>query len=354
MRESPPSPKRSWKLALYPLIRRALLLLPPENVHAWTLAALRTAHRCNLLAEHVDFNPSSQQVMGLNFPNRVGLAAGFDKNGDCIDALGSLGFGFLEIGTVTPGAQPGNAKPRLFRVPRSAALVNRMGFPNAGATYVQARLARRGYRGICGVNIAKNAATAIDRAIDDYVAAFRTLAPHADYVVANVSSPNTASLRLLQDVRRLRPILEALLQERLAMYERCGRRIPLLVKVAPDLSDQQLEELALLLHELAIDGVVATNTTLQRPPGTDANHLEGGLSGAPLHRLSLMTIRALRDLMGPSFTIIGVGGISCAADAHAAVQAGADLVQLYTGLIYRGPKLIREVIAATADHEDPA
>ena len=338
-------------MVLYPLVRRTLFLFPPEDAHAWTLTALRKARQWKLLAADVDRGRSASQVMGLDFPNRVGLAAGFDKNGDCIDGLGSLGFGFLEIGTVTPHAQAGNAKPRLFRLPRAAALVNRMGFPNAGASYVRTQLARRSYLGICAVNIGKNATTAIDRAVDDYVMAFRSLAPHADYVVSNVSSPNTAGLRQLQDVHRLRPILEALLQERFTLYEQCGRRVPLLVKVAPDLSHEQLAQLASLLRELQIDGAVATNTTLQRPPGAEANDIEGGLSGAPLHPLALTTIRSLRHLMGPSFAIIGVGGIASGTDARATLQAGADLVQLYTGLIYRGPGLIREVIAATAVRE---
>ncbi len=329
---------------LYSLLRPALFLLPPEAAHALTLKMLQIAQCIGMPRSNTVCAQKPLHLMGLTFTNRVGLAAGFDKNGQCIDALGRSGFGFIEIGTVTPGPQAGNPEPRLFRLLRSRALVNRMGFPNPGASAIAERLARRKYRGVCGINIGKNADTPLDRAVDDYVSGFRILAPHADYVALNFSSPNTKGLRQLQDVDRLKPILEALLQERSELQRTFWRPVPLLVKIAPDLGEEELLELASLVRALEIDGVIATNTTLQRPGDVDDGlSLEGGLSGAPLHALSVKTIRVLREALGSEVVIVGVGGIMSASDADETLSAGADLVQLYTGLVYRGPGLVREV-----------
>lgn len=329
---------------LYPVLRPLLFTLEPERVHAVALASLKCAHALRMVRTSAQHS-TPVSLMGLSFPNRVGLAAGFDKNGRCIDALGALGFGFIEVGTVTPRAQAGQAKPRLFRIEPAMALVNRMGFPNEGAAAAGARLARRAYRGVCGVNIGKNAATSISDATGDYVDCFRAVAHHADYVAVNVSSPNTKDLRRLQQVDQLRPMLEALLGEREQLHARSGRRIPLLVKISPDLCVDGLVAIAELLRELQVDGVIATNTTLDRSgvAGMKFAAEEGGLSGAPLLPLVLQAVRVLRSSLGASTPIIAVGGIDSAAAALDALSAGANLVQIYTGLVYRGPALLREI-----------
>jgi dihydroorotate dehydrogenase len=285
--------------------------------------------------------------MGLQFANRVGIAAGLDKNAVCMDALGALGVGLVEVGTVTPRAQPGNAKPRVFRLPEADALINRMGFPNEGMESIARRLAKAQFKGVRGVNIGKNASTPLADATGDYVTCLRYLAPQADYIAVNVSSPNTTGLRSLQAADHLRPLLIELLSERARLLPGLGRPLPLLVKLAPDLTDDELQGIAALLAELSLDGVIATNTTISRPTGLGSLAVEaGGLSGRPVHALSLATISKLRGLLGPAFPIIGVGGIGSGTDAIAMRQAGADLVQIYTGLIYRGPGLIREVMRA--------
>ena len=335
---------------LYNLLRPILFSLEPERAHAMTFSLLRTAHRMGLLslirANHCD-DPVT--LMGLTFRNRLGIAAGLDKNATCIDALGGLGVGFVEVGTVTPEPQPGNPSPRIFRIPQAQALINRMGFPNGGTAELCSRLQQRRYRGICGVNIGKNASTPLEHAVDDYVTGLRAVAAHADYVAVNVSSPNTAGLRTLQAVDHLKPILSALLAVREQLRPSLVRHLPLLVKIAPDLELDELQQLANLLLELEVDGVIATNTTLQRPKdwplGVTAEE-KGGLSGAPVHTLSLATVRSLRGMLGQNFPIIGVGGITSAAQAQAMRDAGADLVQIYTGLIYRGPDLIKETLRA--------
>lgn len=355
---------------MYRLLRRALFTLEPERAHSVALSALQCANRLHLLPRFRDDPAAAVSLMGLNFPNRVGLAAGFDKNGRYIDALGSLGFGFIEVGTVTPRSQPGQPQPRLFRFRSTAALINRMGFPNEGSSAIAARLAQRTFRGVCGINIGKNAATPIAAAIDDYVACYRAVAPHADYVAVNVSSPNTQDLRRLQQVEQLRPILESLIEQREALRLTLGRPLPLLVKLSPDLSEDELRAVAQLLMQVGVDGVIATNTTVSRstltpvmirdlPSDADSSNSEagdlaggpmggpmGGLSGAPLRPLALQTIRVLRSALGRHVPIIGAGGIASGADALAALDAGADLVQIYTGLIYRGPGLIREIRSA--------
>ena len=286
--------------------------------------------------------------MGLRFPNRVGLAAGFDKNASALDGLGSLGFGFIEVGTVTPRPQAGQPRPRLFRLPTANALINRLGFPNDGAAVVAARLRHRKYRGIVGVNIGKNANTPMEHALDDYVSCLRTVRQVADYVVVNVSSPNTAGLRDLQARKYLEPLLSALLAERGNAQPGRERALPLLLKVSPDLSDSELQGIAALLKSLPLDGVVATNTTLSRQGLSEASVQAGGLSGVPLRPLALRTVSALRAQLGPEFPIIGVGGIDSTDSAREMRANGADLIQVYTGLIYKGPALIRRLSQGAA------
>jgi dihydroorotate dehydrogenase len=330
-------PHERLTLMWYRAIRPALFALDPERAHQLALNALRLAGQGPSLRAR---SGRPVECMGLHFPNRVGLAAGFDKNATAVDGLGSLGFGFIEVGTVTPRSQSGQPRPRLFRLGASGALINRLGFPNDGAGQVAARLRHRKYRGIVGVNIGKNAATPLERALDDYVSCLRAVRDVADYVVVNVSSPNTAGLRDLQGRALLEPLLSALLAER-------KRTLPLLLKISPDLSDAELRDITGLLKKLRLDGVVATNTTLSRSGvGPSAYAHTGGLSGRPLQALSLRMVVALRAQLGPGFPIIGVGGIDSAAAARAMREAGADLIQVYTGLIFRGPALVRQCVRA--------
>lgn len=311
---------------------------------------LEMAHSLGMLGSHESKQEEGVTLMGMRFPNRVGLAAGLDKNARHIDALGALGFGFIEAGTVTAQPQVGNAKPRLFRLPEVAALINRMGFPNEGAAVIAQRLAQRKFRGVCGINIGKNAATPLEDAARNYVECFRVVAPHADYVTVNVSSPNTANLRQLQQVDQLRPILDALLEARTQSSSSSGRSLPILVKVSPDLASEDLAAIAGLVRELRIDGVIATNTTIARDvvKGVRNSEQQGGLSGAPMRSLALRSIPILREHLGRDIPLIAVGGIDSGAAAVAALQAGADLIQIYTGLIYRGPKLVTEILAAVS------
>jgi dihydroorotate dehydrogenase len=277
----------------------------------------------------------------------VGLAAGFDKNGDYLDALGALGFSHVELGTVTPRPQPGNPKPRMFRFAEDRALINRMGFNNRGVDHLVARLKVSRYRGVRGISIGKNFDTPLERAQEDYVACLRKVYALADYVAVNVSSPNTARLRELQGSEGLKRVLGELLEERGRLESSSGRRVPLLVKVAPDLDDEQIRALVADLKGLAIDGVIATNTSIdhQRLAHPPATPLQGGLSGAPIHALSVRVIRALRDALGPDFAIIGVGGIVGPDQALASLAAGANLIQLYTGFAYRGADLLKDIVA---------
>lgn len=327
----------------YPALRRVLFSMEPERAHAIVLAALRAAAVMPVRGGR----ECPVTLMGLSFPNRVGLAAGFDKNAVAVNGLGRLGFGFLEVGTVTPRPQAGQPPPRLFRLRHSKALINRLGFPNDGAEAVAARIRRRRYAGILGVNIGKNADTPLGSAVDDYVRCVRLLGPHANYLAVNISSPNTQSLRELHEPERLEPLLTALLAERGSIASRTGRPLPLLLKISPDLSDPELRSAAKVLSTVGMDGVIATNTTLRRDAAPNARDREsGGMSGAPLHRIAVRVIADLRRYLGPSFPIIGVGGIESASAAVAMRRAGADLIQLYTGLVYRGPRLIRECIRA--------
>jgi dihydroorotate dehydrogenase len=287
---------------------------------------------------------------GLKFAHPLGLAAGFDKNGDALDALGALGFSHVELGTVTPRPQPGNPKPRMFRIPQESALINRMGFNNKGVDHLVERVFRSRYRGIRGISIGKNFDTPLENAQDDYVICLRKVYALADYVAVNVSSPNTARLRELQTHDGLQRILGALFEERRQQQARYGKRVPLLVKVAPDLSSEQISALARDLRAFEVDGVIATNTSTDRSSinGAPDAARSGGLSGAPLHPLSLRVIAQLRAELGADFPLIGVGGILSAADAQATLRAGANLLQVYTGFAYRGPALVQEIITALA------
>ncbi len=328
----------------YRPVRAALFSLEPERAHRLALTAVRLAAR---LPPPVRTPGTPLALMGLQFGNRVGLAAGFDKNAEAVDGLARLGFGFIEVGTVTPRPQAGKPLPRLFRIAARDALINRMGFPNVGAQVVVSRLQRRRYRGVLGVNIGKNADTPIARAVDDYVACLQMLGPVADYVAINVSSPNTASLRELQEPERLEPLLSALLSEREALARSSGRPLPLLLKISPDLEGEGRQAVATVARQLGIEGLIVANTTLQWARSADYDvEGGGGLSGAPLHPLALSAVSAMRALLGPKPLIVGVGGIDSVEKALAMRRAGADLVQIYTGLIYRGPSLIARCASA--------
>jgi len=337
----------------YAFARPFLFGMDAEQAHDLTLAAI--ARLQNTPAQAAWAQPRIDDpvtVAGLRFPNRIGLAAGLDKNGRCIDGLGAMGFGFVEVGTVTPLPQPGNPRPRLFRLPRARALINRFGFNNDGlqafvANVQRAHSFRRG-GGIVGLNIGKNAATPVARAADDYLAGLDGVYAHADYVTVNISSPNTKNLRALQRDYALDELLGALQRRRGELARTHGRSVPMFVKIAPDLDDAQVATIAATLERHAIDGVIATNTTLARDAVQGLAHADeaGGLSGAPVLEPSNRVIRGLRAALGASYPIIGVGGVLGGADAASKLAAGADLVQLYTGLIYRGPALVCEAAAA--------
>ena len=338
----------------YPLARSFLFGLDPEQAHDLTLNALAAIQHtplvCTVTQERI---ADPVTLAGLRFPNRIGLAAGLDKNGRCIDAFGAMGFGSVEVGTVTPLAQPGNPKPRIFRLPEADALINRLGFNNDGLAAFVANVRRAQFRsrgGILGLNIGKNAATPIERAGDDYLACLAGVYPHADYVTVNISSPNTENLRDLQSDAALDALLQALRARRGELAEEHGRVVPLFVKIAPDLDGGQIERVAAALLHNGIDGVVATNTTLARSAVAHLRHggETGGLSGAPLLAASNLVVSQLRTALGPAYPIIGVGGVTNAADAVAKRAAGADIVQIYTGFIYKGPALVSQAAMAMA------
>jgi dihydroorotate dehydrogenase len=336
----------------YGLARPFLFGLDPETAHELTLASLARLQGTPLqLAYGNGFVEDPVTLAGLRFPNRVGLAAGLDKNARCIDALGAMGFGFVEVGTVTPKGQPGNPKPRMFRLPRANALINRLGFNNEGLEAFIANVRRSRFRGkgrLLGLNIGKNAATPIEQATSDYLACLEGVYPHADYVTVNISSPNTKNLRALQSDEALDGLLSALAARREQLAVQHGRRVPLFVKIAPDLDEAQVEVIAATLRRHGMDGVVATNTTISREAVKGLPHAEeaGGLSGAPVLAASNRVIAQLRAALGSAYPIIGVGGILSAGDALSKLRAGADVVQIYTGLIYRGPALVDEVARA--------
>lgn len=336
----------------YGLARPFLFGLDPETAHELTMHSLARLQGtplewayCNGLVD------DPLELAGLKFPNRIGLAAGLDKNARCIDGLGAMGFGFVEVGTVTPKAQPGNPKPRMFRLPKANALINRLGFNNDGLDAFVANVQRASFRQkgrILGLNIGKNAATPIEDATRDYLTCLDGVYPDADYVTVNISSPNTKNLRALQSDEALDGLLGAIAQRRAVLARQHQRRVPLFVKIAPDLDEAQVEVIAATLKRHAMDGVVATNTTISREAVKGLPHAEeaGGLSGAPVFEASNRVIAQLRTALGKGFPIIGVGGVLSGADAVAKIRAGADLVQIYTGLIYKGPDLVREAAQA--------
>ena len=336
----------------YSLARPFLFGLDAETAHELTMHSLARAQGtplewayCNGLVE------DPVELAGLKFPNRIGLAAGLDKNARCIDGLGAMGFGFVEVGTVTPKPQPGNPKPRMFRLPRANALINRLGFNNDGLEAFIANVQRSSFRRkgrILGLNIGKNAATPIEDATSDYLLCLDGVYPHADYVTVNISSPNTSNLRSLQGDEALDSLLGAVARRREELAARHGRRVPIFVKIAPDLDQAQVDVIAAALRRHGMDGVVATNTTINREAIKGLPHAEeaGGLSGAPVLEASNRVIGQLRAALGPGFPIIGVGGVMSAEDAVSKVRAGADVVQIYTGLIYRGPDLVTQAARA--------
>ena len=335
---------------MYALGRPLLFALDAERAHGLGLASLEAAYRCGLsplLATPP--RPLPTRAFGLTFPNPVGLAAGLDKNGAHVDALLALGFGFVEVGTVTPLPQPGNPKPRMFRLPQQQAIINRLGFNNQGVDVLVRNVERaRRRNGVLGINIGKNKDTPNEDAVADYLVCLRRVYPLADYVTVNISSPNTAGLRELQEEQALRKLVGTLRDEQEKLAGKHGKRVPLLVKIAPDLSENDIDAAARVLGDLGVDGVIATNTTISRE-GVEASPLAreaGGLSGAPLMSQATTVLRMLRTRLPDTIPLVGVGGILQGADAATKQAAGALLVQTYTGLIYRGPALIGECVEA--------
>ena len=334
---------------LYPLAKPLLFALDAETAHTVTMKSLNAAYTSGLtkfLFPKQEAKPVN--IMGLNFKNPVGLAAGLDKNGDYIDALAALGFGFIEIGTVTPRPQPGNPKPRLFRLPEHQAIINRMGFNNLGIDHLLAQVQRSRYRGVLGINIGKNFDTPIENAQDDYLTGLKKVYSSASYITINISSPNTKNLRQLQQGDELKSLLSALKEQQLKLQTLHGRYVPIAVKIAPDLDNEQLSQIAELLLEFAIDGVIACNTTIAREAiaGHPIANESGGLSGAPVKERSTFVLRNLTSALKGRCPIIAVGGILNATDAEEKFAAGASLVQLHTGLIYQGPQLITDIVRA--------
>ncbi len=330
---------------LYPLARPLLFALPAETAHGLTLALLRHGAG-QLWPDRVPERPAT--VMGLNVPNPVGLAAGLDKNGECIDGLAALGFGFLEVGTVTPRPQPGNPRPRLFRLPAARALINRMGFNNHGVDTLVANVRASRYKGVLGINIGKNKDTPLESAVDDYLLCQRKVHALASYLVVNVSSPNTPGLRTLQHGAALDSLLGRLREEQTRLDQSNGRQVPLVIKIAPDNSAEELTEMAEAFVRHGIDGVCVGNTTLERPAVGRLRHgqEQGGLSGAPLKPIANQALQTMARALDGRLPVIGAGGILDARDAVEKRRLGADLVQIYSGLIYEGPGLIRHIVEA--------
>lgn len=340
---------------LYQLARPLLFSLDAETAHELTISALHALGR--LLPPGKPEPADAVTLMGLTFPNRIGLAAGLDKNGEAIDGLTRLGFGFIEVGTVTPRAQPGNPRPRMFRLPDAQAIINRMGFNNHGVDALVANVKAARYRGILGINIGKNFDTPIERAADDYLICLDKVYPLASYVAVNISSPNTQNLRQLQGASELDHLLGRLKTRQQALADTHGRFVPLVLKIAPDLEPEQITAIADALRRHRIDAVIATNTTLARDKvqGLRFADQQGGLSGAPVFEASTAIVAQLAQALGGEVPIIAAGGVLSGADARAKLAAGASLVQLYSGLVYRGPGLVRECVRATAHYDaDPA
>lgn len=335
---------------LYPIAKEALFCLDAERAHELTIGMFSRMPRLADAFFGQQIESGSREVMGLQFPNPVGLAAGLDKNGECIDAWAALGFGFIEVGTVTPRPQPGNPKPRMFRLPKQQGLINRLGFNNKGVDYLLKQVDRSRYDGILGINIGKNFDTPLEKAQDDYLHCLEKVYPKASYITVNISSPNTKGLRDLQKGEALDPLLKSLKDAQNRLADLHGRYVPIAIKIAPDMDSEGLGEVADVLKRQRMDAVIATNTTISRPGLDDVDHADeqGGLSGAPLCEISTAKIAELADMIAGELPIIGVGGILEGADARAKCQAGADLVQIYTGFIYRGPELIAECAESIA------
>lgn len=336
---------------MYTHIRDLLFKLDAETSHEFSLDLIGAAERLKLAGLlFAEVPPNPVDVMGIRFPNSVGLAAGLDKNGDYFNALGAMGFGFVEIGTITPKPQPGNPKPRLFRIPEAQAIINRMGFNNKGVDHLVAQVKRRRYTGVLGINIGKNAITPVENAADDYVKCMQKVYAHADYITVNVSSPNTQGLRDLQFGDSLNRLLETIKVEQLRLQQEHGRYVPVAVKIAPDMDPYAVAQVAQSLVAQGIDGVIATNTTIGRE-GVETFELAketGGLSGLPVRDKSTLVIKILHTELGDKLPIIGVGGIFDGESAAEKIKAGAKLVQVYSGFIYRGPQLVREAAVAIA------
>ncbi|MEZ5537479.1 MAG: quinone-dependent dihydroorotate dehydrogenase [Thiolinea sp.] len=336
---------------MYSLLRKLLFLFPAETSHHLALNSLKIAEKTTLLGKGNPLPGKPVNVMGIDFPNPVGLAAGLDKNGEYIDAMAALGFGFIEIGTVTPRPQPGNPLPRMFRLPEAKAIINRMGFNNHGLDYLLGQVEKAKYQGVLGINIGKNADTAVERAVDDYLIALQRVYAHADYITVNISSPNTPGLRTLQYGDELQQLLATLKAEQHKLAEQYEKYVPLAVKVAPDLTPDEIHSMAGVFLDNKIDALIATNTLLDKTAVRDLRYgaEQGGLSGQPLTQKSTEVIRAFCQQLGDDVPVIGVGGIMSGEDAKAKMEAGAKLVQLYSGFIYAGPGLIKDCIKATSD-----
>ncbi len=338
----------------YPILRPLLFSLDPETAHEITLKLLKAAHGFGMSKViYPSIQAKPVHVMGLDFKNPVGLAAGLDKNGDAIDAMAALGFGFIEIGTVTPRPQPGNPKPRLFRLPEHQAIINRMGFNNLGIDHLLSQVTQSAYTGILGINIGKNFDTPIEHAVGDYLIGLRKAYPFASYITINISSPNTKNLRQLQQGDDIKTLISALKEEQLKLHQEHGKYVPLALKIAPDLSDDEISHIAKLLLEFAVDAVIATNTTIARDAiaGHPLANEAGGLSGAPVKEKSTAVVRSLAAELQGRCPIIAAGGILSGRDAEDKLAAGASLVQIYTGLIYKGPQLIADIIRHINAHD---
>lgn len=334
---------------MYSMLRELLFLLPPELSHHTALRGLKLAYSLGLNGKPEPIMGQPVTVMGIEFPNRVGLAAGLDKNAEFIDPLASCGFGFIEVGTVTPRPQPGNPHPRLFRLKEAQAIINRMGFNNHGLDYFLAQVQQANYQGVLGINIGKNFDTPVERASDDYLKGLKRVYEHADYITVNISSPNTPGLRSLQYGDDLKRLLEAIKQEQAVLAQQQGRYVPIAVKVAPDLSAEEIAGMAEVFLACELDGLIATNTTLDKSSVAQLEHgaEQGGLSGKPLTQSSTKVIKQFHEHLAQKVPIIGVGGIMSAEDAVAKLQAGASLVQIYSGFIYAGPQLIKDCVQAS-------
>lgn len=335
---------------MYNLARKALFTLPAETAHELALDAIGCGERLGLTRLMKPAVEAPIEVMGIQFPNPVGLSAGLDKNGDYFNGLGQLGFGFVEIGTITPRPQPGNPKPRIFRLPEHEAIINRMGFNNLGVDHLVERVKQRRYQGVLGINIGKNFDTPVENAVDDYLIGMDKVYEHADYITVNISSPNTPGLRDLQFGESLNQLVASLKQRQQQLADQYGRYVPLAVKIAPDLDDVGVQDIAQIMVNNKVDGIIATNTTISREAVADSPLADeaGGLSGAPVRDKSTEVIASLSKALDGALPIIGVGGICSGEDAVEKMEAGASLVQVYTGFIYRGPELVREAADAIA------